>query len=592
MPLSNSKNKNIKIFIEVLERFGNVFAIYDQDYRLIFANKAAYEALPKYYEALEKGLSIQDATRRQIIFSAPQLSPDDVRKATTWYLKRQASGEQYETNGSDGRILTVTHERIDKHTILGLGIDTSEHKKQQEKLKALAAQNFILANTDQLTNLANRRRFIEILEDLMVRAKSEDTSFHIGLLDLNGFKRINDIYGHAVGDQLLKTVAKRMKKFINDKNGLARLGGDEFAIIYKEGANTDQLRSFSQSLFDIISQPNELAGNQIEVHASLGWSHFPTDGRSVSDLLRKSDYALYQSKSLKTDQAVVFTTEHENIIRQQSKICVQLENADLENELFLEFQPIHNTGNGTILAFEALARWNNEKLGILQPNDFIPLAERIGCISTLTKTLLNKALHTASLWPKNISLHFNLSGVDLGKTSLIEELIEITRESGFPLTSLVFEITETAMVDNFDGIADIFNIFDSAGVRIALDDFGIGYSNLIYLTRIPVKSLKIDKSFTENLRPQTHEETILKTMQFLCQNMGIKCIVEGVERLAQYELLKSLGLETMQGYYFTEPLSATDLPAYILNTVIKRSDLDDLGHSLIDRFETLRIRPR
>ncbi len=581
MNINVNKTDNINTLIESFENLDNIFAIYDKNFHFIYANKKAYDIMPDFFNALSGGLSLREATKLQVQFIVPDITPKELEKAVDWFTTKQRSCEQYESYGTLDQIFAITHEKLSSDYILCVGMDITVLKRKQKKLGLLAEQNSMLAGTDQLTNLANRRRFVEVLETNISDFKASQTDFHIGLIDLNGFKRINDLYGHNIGDALLIQAADRLNSLGDQLDCIARLGGDEFAIIYKSHSTKNQLLPYGQMLCDLIRAPYDLSGNQIEISTSFGWSSYPKDGESVSELLRKSDYALYQSKRERLGQPVLFSSQHEDKIHRQSKICFQLENANLEEELYLEFQPIHCTEKGTITAFEALARWTSPVLGTISPMEFISLAEKIGCVSKLSKILLNKALSHARYWPKDIDLHFNLSGIDLGKTSLIKEFVQLVKKSNVPVKSVVFEVTETAVIDNLDNMFDVFEIFKTAGLRLSLDDFGIGYSSLAYLTRIPVTCLKIDKSFTERLKPNTVEETIVKTIIYLCENLKIECIVEGVENREHYKQLRKIGLQNMQGYFFSKPMPVENLAAYILNfSSINPAMKLDVGKSL------------
>lgn len=560
-------SENTKIFIKALERLSTVFAVYDEDGNLVFANRAAREALPAYFGSLENGDSIREATIKQIKFQAPKISSKDLLLHTNLINDQQFSGKQYEVEGTRNRTFAVKHEKLTSNTYIGHGMDVSELKRQQSKLEMYARLNFNLANTDQLTDLANRRYFINKLDTTILKSKKDQSTFHVGLLDLNGFKRINDLYGHTIGDKLLKMVANNIKRSIKKHDFVARLGGDEFAIISHGNPDQIQLSSISKKICSSVSDTYELSGNRIQISSSLGWCSFPQNGQTVSDLLRKSDYALYQSKENRIKGGTIFSNQHEIKIKRQSSICIQLECAPLADELFLQFQPIHDTTQGKIIAFEALARWDSKKLGTVHPAEFIPLAERMGCISKLSRILLVKALALAQHWPADIHLHFNLSGMDLCEPKTMSELIKIVQGSDFPTSQVIFEVTETAVIDNLDGLSNIFKLLEDAGIKLSLDDFGVGYSSLSYLTRIPVSILKIDKSFIDHLKPNSEKEAILETIHYLCNKLKIECIVEGVEDTVQYKQLSSLGFNNMQGYFFSEPMPTHNVAAYILNFI-------------------------
>lgn len=577
----------LKMIATALEHFTETFAIYDESDRLVFANTAAFDAMPVFFNSLADGQSLHNATKLHIKQNFPTLSESSLEKATITTVSKQKSGEFYEVPTTGNKVVQVTHQKLNSNFTLGIGMDVTKLKKQKAKLKSLAQENFTLANTDQLTKLANRRYFIDTLKIKISEFQSSNDPFFVGLLDLNGFKRINDLYGHAIGDELLTNVAAIAKNFLHSDAFLARLGGDEFALILENKNITEaELSAYGERLCAAIRQPQVLSGNDLSVSASLGWSSYPKDGKTTSDLLKKSDYALYKSKCSKVQNCVIFSCIDESAILRQSETTLQLTIADLESEIFVEFQPIHNIKSETITGFEALTRWDSPVLGLVSPEEFIQLAEKTGQISELTKIILKKSLKAAAEWPKGISLHFNVSAVDLGRIDVIQDLIAIIEKSGYPPQSIVFEVTETALIDTFENIADVFDLIGETGIRLALDDFGAGYSSLNYLTRIPVTCLKVDKSFTQRLKPNSDEEKILKTVKYLCENLEIDCIIEGVETQFQLDQLTALGMKNMQGFHFSPSIKLQDLAAYLMRYMPKfeRSPIQNRSHQFTKKL--------
>ena len=560
----SSKKIDLDMLEKALEPLGTSFTLYDNSQGLIFANRAARESFSILFEILEQGFSFEEATRYNVIQQYPEMLEEDVEHLTNQLCEFHKNGVRYDAHGSNGRIIAVVHSKIDEHTTLGVGMDISELKNSQIELKKLVSQNFRLASLDQLTDLANRRHFIEILESVIADSQVDQSSFHIGLLDLDDFKRVNDTYGHGLGDLLLKNVADRLKAVLPEATCLARLGGDEFIILCRNVMNEEELVALGNKICCSIREPYDLDGNVVKISTSLGWCCFPKNGNTVTDILNKSDYALYQSKKMNKGLPVIFSNEHEQSILRQSNLCYHLEKADVEEELYVNFQPIHDILTGRIIAFEALARWDNCELGNIDPSEFIPLAEKIGCINKITQILLQKTLGFAKNWPKDIDLHFNLSGLDVCKPLHISNLVEIVKHSDFVTNLLVFEITETAVIDNLDDMSGIFECLKKSGIRLSLDDFGTGYSSLSHLTKIPVSSIKIDKSFTDRFLSDPIAESVLKTIFYLCQNLQVECIVEGVENQTQIKRLQSMNLNSVQGYYFSKPLSTDAISAYIL----------------------------
>lgn len=559
------------MFTEALERCSDIFAIYNENQKLVFANSAAFDSMPVYFNGLKNGLSAEEASRRQILKNRPDISEEELKTLNHIMSIRRSSGEVFELNITKSgpglaknQVLQVRHEHLNNDHTLVVAIDITKIKNQQEEMEKLALENFNLANTDQLTGLANRRHFIETLNHRIRGARHNRETFFLGLADLNGFKRINDLHGHTTGDELLKSVSKRLTKFMSKDTFIARLGGDEFALILPKNLSQIEAMSLGEAFCEVVREPQLISGTKIIATASLGWAAYPRDGKTSSTLMQKSDYALYKSKYSKTQKSVMFSNSDESVMRRQSEILMQLESPEIKKELFLEFQPIHNTQTGTVSGLEALVRWNSPTLGFIGPDEFIPLAEKTRQISKLSKIILRKALKSAANWPKSINLHINMSAVDLAKIDVIRDFISIIKSSNYPPESIIFEVTETAVIDTFENMSEIFDLFKETGLRLSLDDFGKGFSSLSYLTRIPVSCLKVDKSFTDQLEPNSDEEIVLKTIKFMCQNLGIDCIVEGVEHQAQLDLLSSLGLHHMQGFHFSRGLNIEDLSIYLL----------------------------
>jgi len=268
-------NVDIKTFAAALKQFEGVFSIYDQDFNLIFANDAAFKILPAYFTALKNGVSFVEATRAQVAELNPNASEQELEHRTNAFLSKFESGASYELKAADNRTFHISHEKLGPNHTLGRGIDVTNLKKQQSRMQTLAKLNFKLANTDQLTGLSNRRHFMKHLSRKISNTKTgleTDKTFFVGLIDLNGFKNINDVYGHTIGDQLLATLARRAKEITDNSTIIARLGGDEFALILDTPMSYDGILEFSEKLCSRISEPQNISGNDIQVHASLGWS--------------------------------------------------------------------------------------------------------------------------------------------------------------------------------------------------------------------------------------------------------------------------------------------------------------------------------
>lgn len=455
-------------------------------------------------------------------------------------------------------------------------------------LAILSDENFRHANLDSLTGLANRRSFFRDLEEIIHDARKQDRCFTLGLVDLDGFKPINDVYGHTAGDLVLKEVAKRLVTVLGASTKLARLGGDEYGFILPGRADEDGLRATGQAISAVLQRPIQLPTGRAQIAASIGFAAFPAMGDTLEQLIERADYALYFAKDHHRGSAVVFTGRHEDAIRARSSIEQELRRADLDAELSLQYQPLYDIGLDRVVAFEALARWTHPRLGSVPPAEFIVAAERIGLITAVTETLLKKACTAMQDWPDDIGLSFNLSVHDIASQAAILRIGDIIEESGIDPARISLEITETALMRDFDMARSALLALKATGLQISLDDFGTGYSSLGYVHRLPIDKIKIDRSFMAGLTTEKASRDIVKTIVDLCRNLNLVCIVEGVETAEHVLILRGLGCCAMQGYYFSRPLDEHAIAAVMGNVPLPPRRPDDASHTL--SLEASRLR--
>ena len=431
--------------------------------------------------------------------------------------------------------------------------------RQADELEKMNGQNLQLANIDTLTALPNRRSFFAQLEQLTGKNSKKPTQkLVVGLMDLDGFKRINDVFGHPAGDALLVKTSQRLQDILGVGISVARLGGDEFGLIITNPQDVDDIKNIGKKICDSMRQVFHLKEGSVQVAATVGFVEYPEMADTSQLLFERADYALCYSKQHTKGQAVVFSSEHETIIRNISNIEHQLRETDLEQELSVMFQPIVDTQTNRTAGFEALARWHNPTLGHVRPDIFIGAAEQMGIIGKLTTILLRKALNAACAWPDDVYMSFNLSIYDLSSPQTVLGLISIVEKSDFPSHRIVFEITETAVMHDFKQANEALNLLKLQGAQIALDDFGTGYSSLSYVQRMPLDRLKIDRSFITDIATDKNTRNIVQTIVDLCNNLNLDCIVEGVETQEQLSILKAMGCRYIQGYYFSKPLLHSD----------------------------------
>jgi diguanylate cyclase (GGDEF)-like protein len=448
-------------------------------------------------------------------------------------------------------------------TFAGVVHAQRELQASQQKTQRLSDDNFRLASIDSLTDLPNRRSFFASLRAMSEQALSTGDGFNVGLIDLDGFKQVNDVYGHACGDFVLQEVGLRLLALAEPGLFFARLGGDEFGILVQYKLSNERLVELGQRICDALTRPYRIAGNVAELSGTIGWAAFPEAGATVEQVFERADAALYVGKENRRGTPVIFSTEHETRIRRSSLVTQELRHADLESELFLEFQPIYDLHTHRPSGLEALGRWHNDRLGTVRPEEFIRIAERTELILRITEIFLRKALAEVARWPCELYLSFNLSAIDISTSGRARRLIDIVMQSGVPPHRVSFEITETAVTRDFEQARSALTMIKQAGCRVSLDDFGTGYSSLSYVHRLPFDTIKIDRSFVTDIDTNSASKKIVKSVLDLCRNLGLECVVEGLETATQAEVVRTLGASAVQGYLFSRPLRANAVADFL-----------------------------
>ena len=434
----------------------------------------------------------------------------------------------------------------------------------QQQTQALSNENLRLANIDSLTGLPNRRAFFNHLTEAFQLAIENEMRLAIGVIDLDGFKPVNDLYGHSSGDRLLIEVSDRLtRNFAATDLFLARLGGDEFAFVISDVACNRNIVSEGDRMCDQLRSPFNLPDATIMISGSIGIAVFPDLASSPEELFDRADYALYHGKRQKRGNSTLFTARHVAEIHRDARIEQTLKQADLMAELSVVFQPIVDVSLNKTTGFEALARWNSSVLGHMSPAQFIPIAERAGIIGSLTRPLLKKALEAASKWPDAVRLSFNLSAQDLSSPEAVMTIIAIIETSGFDASRLDLEITETAFIHDTRQARQSVDLLKQIGCGISLDDFGTGYSSLTSLHSLPLTKIKIDHSFVRGIQNNPASEKIVRSVLTLSREMGLDAIVEGVETEEEMAFIIHLGGNLVQGYLFSRPMNESAISDFL-----------------------------
>jgi diguanylate cyclase (GGDEF)-like protein len=422
-----------------------------------------------------------------------------------------------------------------------------------------------LARHDALTGLPNRRLFSAELESAWHRSRNGEASYVILMIDLDRFKPVNDLLGHAVGDLVLCEVARRIKNLVRTNDTVARLGGDEFAIItevdsrgYSEGA----IR-LANSVLSAIQEPMLVGDNRIEIGASIGVASCTTDGDEPDHLLRAADIAMYRAKRDGRGKFCFYEQSMDEELRARAALETELRNAIVDGAIQPFYQPLVDMRDNHIYGFEMLARWEHPSRGFIPPDIFIPLAEQLGLIPELTWGLLRKACRDSRLWPENILLSVNVSPIQLLDPALPAQILAILNQEGFSPSRLEVEITETALVGDIETAKAILTALQSVGIRISLDDFGTGYSSLYHLRELRFDKIKIDRSFVQSMESNGESEKIVSAILSLAKSLGMPTVAEGIENTEVLDHLAQMGCEFGQGYHFGKAMTAQQTSAIL-----------------------------
>ena len=433
-----------------------------------------------------------------------------------------------------------------------------------EEAERLSRENIALANEDSLTKLANRRCFLSNLNGHVHNVSlGQEIGLAVGILDLDGFKQVNDVYGHSTGDRLLKEVGQRLRALTCNRIFIARLGGDEFGILVNGMLSDEELIEFGEIVCEEMRMPFIIDDLSVQMGGSVGFARWEGIDDIAECLFEKADYALYYTKGKTRGGVTIFNKNHAETIRAVSHIDRRMQDANFAEEMSLVFQPITSLTKSGTVGFEVLARWHSPALGFVSPDVFIRSAERGGAINRLTAVLLTKALEEAKSWPNHLYMSFNLSMQDITSATAMMKLVAIINNSGFDPKRITFEVTETAVMSDCKMAKKSLTLLKHLGVKIALDDFGTGHSSLAYVRSLPLDKIKLDRSFINDIEVEEDAGAIVDIMVEMCRSLRVDCIVEGVETLGQIGVLTAMGCEYIQGYYFSKPLSAEDTIAYI-----------------------------
>jgi diguanylate cyclase (GGDEF)-like protein len=528
---------------------------FDGAQRLILANQRYAEIYNLSVESIRPGTTLEEIVDRRFEAGAfPDMSRDEY---LAWRQSIAISDEANDTivELKNGRAISIHHRPMPDRGWVATHEDITERREAEARLAYMARH-------DALTGLPNR----VLLRERMAQESDHGArgdSLAVLCLDLDHFKHVNDTFGHPVGDALLCAAAERLRTSIRDEDIVVRLGGDEFAIVQIGAEQPRQATSLAERLIEALSQPFQLGANQVTVGTSVGIALDTRRGADAETLLKNADMALYRAKADRRGTYRFF----EPIMDMQMQVRHALETdlrkalANAEFELF--FQPVLNAQTRALSGFEALIRWRHKQRGLVPPMEFIPLAEEIGLIVPLGDWVVQEACRQAATWPNCITVAVNLSPAQFKNPHLATTIRGALKASGLSPDRLILEITESVLLQDTPATLRILDRLHSLGLSIALDDFGTGYSSIGYLRSFPFDTLKIDRSFIHDLGIKPDALAIVHTIVDLGRALGMSVIAEGVETTDQLATLQAERCTEVQGYLFSEPLPAKDIPALI-----------------------------
>ncbi len=433
--------------------------------------------------------------------------------------------------------------------------DITERKQNEKKMQYITYH-------DDLTGLPNKEALYRILTEQINKASSQQTIVAVMFIEMNGVKRVNDLYGYSIGDQLLLRSVAQIKKVTNEDMILGRWGGNEFILILPD-MNEERVKAFAQQLIEVMEEPVTVNGQEFFVTARVGISLYPKDGTDTKTLIKKADIARYELMKKMTSHFLFFKEQMNRTIQEKMTIERELRRALQENEFELYYQPQIDLETEVITGMEALIRWNHPEKGIISPNKFIPIAEETGLVIPINEWVIKIACRQMKQLLKEypfLSVSVNLSPYEFESKRFVYKLVKILEETGMPPHCLDVEITERMAMDTEKAIA-ILKRLKSVGVMISMDDFGTGYSSLSYLKHLPIDRLKIDRSFVRNI--QEEKEAILPAIISLGHNIGVKVLAEGVETAQEIAYLKEKHCDEAQGYYYAKPLPYNEFVKFL-----------------------------
>ncbi len=553
------------------ERFETVFReapagifLYDADLKILEINQEFSDFLDAPPDFLI-GLDMKQLPDQRIL-PAIQAVLDNIGGFYEGQYRTQYRGKEIWISMRTSSVLDAG-----RHVIGGIGIvsDITERMNDQKKIQHQAYY-------DALTNVPNRSLLMEKIHQEISRFKRHQIIAGVLFLDLDHFKNINDSLGHQIGDLLLIETAKRLQTILRDEDTVSRLGGDEFVILLPD-LGTEPIPALSkaehvaQKVHRALEEPFILQGHKLSTSTSIGMVITDNDNITTEELLKHADMAMYQAKKEWRGSTSFYRPELDRVIKRRLTIDNALRSAVSSNELEIYFQPITEFATGTIIGAEALLRWENQELGMITPDEFIPIAEESGVIIDIGEWVLNRACEQFVQWQKELGaashlrkIAVNVSSKQFNETTFVDKVLHAVSRSGIGPGQLELELTESIIIDNIEKISEKMKLLRAHMVDISIDDFGTGYSSLSYLKKLPFSTLKIDKSFTQDIQTDADDAQLIRTIITIAHSFKLNVIAEGVETAEQYAFLNENHCSCFQGYYCSPPLPGREFGDLLL----------------------------
>jgi diguanylate cyclase (GGDEF)-like protein/PAS domain S-box-containing protein len=558
--VAGQKDEQLRFQARLLDAVGQSVIATDLEGKVLYWNRAA-EELYGWSSEEALGHRLRDLTLSEELLDQAEVVASHLRAGRTWSgetLLRRKDGSHVSVLGT---ATPFFDDRGNPAGMIGVSTDISERKALEAELERRASH-------DLLTALPNRHTFVDRLGQALLRTKRGKEGRKVGVLfmDLDRFKTINDSLGHEAGDRLLVTVAERLRNRLRNEDVLARFGGDEFAVLLEEVADASETIRVAQRIAESLREPFTVNDHQVNLSTSvgiaLGSAHTNDDPEGM---LRNADAAMYKAKEQGLGRYAVFDPAMQTRAQERLELEAELRRALEQGEFVLHYQPEVSLHDGSMVGFEALLRWQHPERGLLKPSAFVPLAEETDVIAPIGRWVLEEACQQAKRWEEEhplaspMTMEVNLSARQLARRGLAQTVEEALTRAGVEAHTLALDITETVLIKASEDDAHALEALKKMGIRLSLDDFGTGYSSLSYLKRLPVDLVKVDRTFVKELGEKATDTAVVRMIIDLCHTLGIEVLAEGVETSEQAALLRDMGCDLGQGYYFAGPLRSEEL---------------------------------